>query len=433
MVDWRPRKRNSQATAEASLAYRTAGYLAFCKQPTAVDALQLVDCIVADAIEVAASDIHIEPWQEGIVVRFRLAGILHRHAVLPLELMERVGGRFRVMADMDRFRPVTPQEGGAKPDFAPGHVQLRISVFPTKRGEKIVVRLFDTRDRQFHLDGLGLDPDVLQGLADLLQSASGALLFTGPTGSGKTTAIYACLSYLQGLRGDQVSIATVEDPVEFSLPAISQAEIAPERDFTYPMALRSLMRQDPQIIAVGEIRDPETASIAIQAGLTGHLVLSSVHSPGTAGVFARLLQMGLEPFVLGSSVLAVLGLRLLRVNCPFCRVPVQPDERMLRLLGPQADEHSQFWQGEGCERCGQTGVSGRCALGELMIVTEELHDAITRRASARELARLARQNGMLSLWDRGLQRVFAGDVRIDELLRTVLPLGIHGPFDGDRE
>jgi type II secretory ATPase GspE/PulE/Tfp pilus assembly ATPase PilB-like protein len=406
-----------------TLASHTARYLAWCRNPSAVDALQLVDCIVADAIEVAASDIHIEPWAEGIVVRFRLAGMLHRHAVLPLELMERIGGRFRVMGDMERFRPVTPQEGGATPGFSSSHVQLRISIFPTKRGEKIVIRLFDTRDRTFRLDGLGLDPDVLEPLTGLLRSATGTILFTGPTGSGKTTAIYACLSHLQSLHGDRISIATVEDPVEFSLPAISQAEITPERDFTYPSALRSLMRQDPQIIAVGEIRDPETASTALQAGLTGHLVLSSVHSPGTAGVFARLLQMGIEPFVVGSSVLAVVGLRLLRVNCPYCRVPVQPDGRWLRLVDSELHGQLQLWRGDGCEHCAHTGVSGRCALGELMLVTDELHDVISRRASTREIALMARQSGMRTLWERGLQRVFAGEVAGDELLRCVSPAG----------
>jgi type II secretory ATPase GspE/PulE/Tfp pilus assembly ATPase PilB-like protein len=274
-----PDQRHRQESEGTVKVPYTSRYLTRYRDPSAIDALQLVDCIVADAIEAAASDIHIEPWSEGIVVRLRIAGMLQRHAVLPLEVMERIGGRFRVMADMQRFRPVTPQEGGATPEFSTSSVQLRVSIFPTKRGEKIVVRLFDTRDRPFHLEGLGLDPDVLDPLTRLLRSATGTILFTGPTGSGKTTAMYACLSHLQLLHGDTASIATVEDPVEFSLPAISQAEITPERDFTYPTALRSLMRQDPQIIAVGEIRDPETANITLQAGLTGHLVLSSVHSP----------------------------------------------------------------------------------------------------------------------------------------------------------
>lgn len=418
-----PSQREAKKAVETTIASHTANYLAWCRNPAAVDALQLVDCVLADAIEVAASDVHIEPWAEGIVVRFRLAGILHRHAVLPLELMERIGGRFRVMGDMERFRPVTPQEGGAAPEFSSSHVQLRISIFPTKRGEKVVIRLFDTRDRTFRLDGLGLDSDLLEPLTELLRAATGTILFTGPTGSGKTTAIYACLSHLQSLHGDRVSIATVEDPVEFSLPAISQAEVTPERDFTYPSALRSLMRQDPQVIAVGEIRDPETASIALQAGLTGHLVLSSVHSPGTAGVFARLLQMGIEPFVVGSSVLAVVGLRLLRVNCPYCRVPVQPDGQWLRLVGSELHDRLQLWRGDGCDQCGQTGISGRCALGELMVVTDELHDVITRRATTRDIARVARQRGMRTLWERGLERVFSGDVAGDELLRCVSPAG----------
>ncbi len=420
------RRASTQQAEPPPLAGRTAQYFRYCNHHNNVDALQLVECILADAIEVSASDIHIEPWREGLVIRFRLAGILHRHVLLPVELSDRVSGRFKVMADMERFRPVTPQEGGASPGFGSQSVQLRISIFPTKRGEKIVVRLFDTRERSFSLDGLGFAPEVSDNLKSLLQASTGAVLFTGPTGSGKTTAIYSSIDFLQKLHGERISIVTVEDPVEFDLQNVSQSEIAPEREFTYPVALRSLMRQDPQVIGVGEIRDPETAAIAIQAGLTGHLVLSTVHSPGTAGVFARLLQMGLEPFILASSVLAVVGMRLVRVNCPYCCIPVEPDRRWLKFLSEEQVATGEFRRGEGCDACGGGGFAGRKAIAEFMTVDAALHDAIVARSSARRLAELARAAGMIPLWERGLQRVLVGEVMLEELVRVAPPVDVTG-------
>src|SRR5262245_2108272 len=236
----------------------------------------LVNHILADAIHAGASDVHIEPWENTLVVRVRLAGVLTELVHLPLDLMEKISGRLKVMANLISYQTDLPQEGHAPASAETGGVQLRISVFPTVRGEKIVVRIFDPSTRSFDLASLGFEQETLETFLQLLARPSGLLLLTGPTGSGKTTAMYSALYHLVQRAGPTISISTVEDPVEFNMPMISQAQINPHKDFTYPIALRSLMRQDTQVIMIGEIRDAETAYIAVSAGLSGHLVLSTI-------------------------------------------------------------------------------------------------------------------------------------------------------------
>src|SRR5688572_783802 len=289
----------------------------------------LVNCMLLDAIEAKASDIHIEPWESTLAVRIRLSGVLTELVHLPLDLMDKISGRFKVMASLVSYQSDIPQEGHASAGPELGGVELRISIFPTTRGEKIVVRLFDPSNRSFDMATLGFDDDTLTAFTKLLHRPSGLMLLTGPTGSGKTTAIYSALYSIVQRAGPAVSISTVEDPVEFNLPMIAQAQINPAQNFTYPVALRSLMRQDPQVIMVGEIRDPETASIAVQAGLTGHLVISTIHSGSTTGVFARLINMEIEPFLLASSITGILGLRLVRKNCTFCAEEYMPPDPLL--------------------------------------------------------------------------------------------------------
>ena len=244
-------------------------------------------------------------------------------------------------------------------------------------------------------------------------------MLTGPTGSGKTTAIYAALYHLVQRSGPAISISSVEDPVEFNLPMISQAQINPHKEFTYPVALRSLMRQDPQVIMVGEIRDPETAAIAVQAGLTGHLVISTIHSGSTAGVFARLINMDIEPFLLASSISGVIGLRLIRKNCTYCAQPYQPEPGFLRLVPPEAIETAAFRRGVGCAECVHTGYSGRTAVTEMLVVNEVLRDAILQKMPTRSLQQVAIQQGMQTLWDMGLRRALSGQTPLEEILRVV--------------
>src|SRR5580692_5426452 len=304
-----------------------------------------------DAVAAGASDIHIEPWESTLAVRIRLNGVLTELVHLPLELLEKISGRFKVLANLITYQTGLPQEGHAPADPELGGIEQRISIFPTTRGEKIVVRIFDPSNRSFDLAALGLDEDVLQQFIKLVNRPNGLILLTGPTGSGKTTAIYSALYTLVQRHGPAISIATVEDPVEFNLPMIAQAQVNLSQEFTYPKALRSLMRQDPQVIMVGEIRDPETAAIAVQAGLTGHLVISTIHSGSTAGVFARLINMDIEPFLLSSSITGVLGVRLIRKNCAYCAQPYEPEPHVMKSV-PLADrDNAQFRRGAGCLQC----------------------------------------------------------------------------------
>lgn len=379
----------------------------------------LVNCLLMDAIQRKASDIHIEPWESTLAVRVRLNGVLTELVHLPLDLMDKVSGRFKVMASLISYQVGLPQEGHASAGPELGGVELRISIFPTTRGEKIVVRLFDPSNRSFDINSLGFDEETLSTFTKLLSKPTGLMLLTGPTGSGKTTAIYSALYYIVQRAGPAVSISTVEDPVEFSLPMIAQAQINPAQEFTYPIALRSLMRQDPQIIMVGEIRDPETANIAVQAGLTGHLVISTIHSGLAAGVFARMINMNIEPFLLASSIIAVLGIRLIRKNCTYCSQPYQPEPSMMRLVPEEMLSTIQFRRGVGCQECLFTGFSGRTAVTELLVADEVFRDAVVQKMPTRALQEVAVRQGMRTLWQSGLQRVAEGLTTIEEIVRVV--------------
>jgi general secretion pathway protein E len=379
----------------------------------------LVNYMVMDSVKAGASDIHIEPWESTLVVRIRLIGVLTELVHLPLELMEKISGRLKVMANLISYQTDLPQEGHAPATPDIGGVELRISVFPTVRGEKIVIRIFDPSNRTFDLKALGFDDETLRVFMNLISRPNGLILLTGPTGSGKTTAIYSALYQLVQKHGPAISISTVEDPVEFHLPMISQAQVNRAKEFTYPIALRSLMRQDPQVIMVGEIRDSETAAIAVQAGLTGHLVISTIHSGNTAGVFARLINMEIEPFLLASSVTGVLGLRLIRKNCSYCAVPYEPEPATLRLLTPEQIEAAQFRRGTGCDQCMGTGFSGRNALTEMLVVDEVIRDSVLQKLPTRTLQEIAVRQGMQTLWHLGLERVLRGETTLEEIMRVV--------------
>jgi type II secretory ATPase GspE/PulE/Tfp pilus assembly ATPase PilB-like protein len=379
----------------------------------------LVKYLLLDAIKAGASDIHIEPWESTLAVRIRLNGVLTELVHLPLDLMEKISGRFKVLGNLITYQTGLPQEGHAPADPELGGVEQRISIFPTTRGEKIVVRIFDPSNRSFDLATLGFDDDILQQFVKLISKPSGLILLTGPTGSGKTTAIYSALYTLVQRHGPSISIATVEDPVEFNLPMIAQAQVNLAQDFTYPKALRSLMRQDPQVIMVGEIRDPETASIAVQAGLTGHLVISTIHSGSTCGVFARLMNMDIEPFLLSSSITGVLGVRLIRTNCTFCSQPYEPEPALMRLVPLQDRDTASFRKGAGCDQCKNTGFAGRISVVELLTVDQAFRDAVMQKMPTKALQEVGVTNGMLTMWQRGLRRVYSGQTTIEEILRVI--------------
>jgi general secretion pathway protein E len=397
----------------------TLGYLQSESAEAGIEIGTLVKYLLLDSIKAGASDIHIEPWESTLAVRLRLDGVLTELVHLPVELMEKISGRFKVLANLATHQTGLPQEGHAPADPELGGVELRISIFPTTRGEKIVVRIFDPGNRSFDLQSLGFDDDVLQQFLKLLTKPSGLILLTGPTGSGKTTAIYSALYTLVQRAGPSISIATVEDPVEFNLPMIAQAQVNLVHEFTYPKALRSLMGQDPQVIMIGEIRDPETASIAVQAGLTGHLVISTIHSGSTAGVFARLINMDIEPFLLSSSVSGVLGLRLIRNNCNFCSQPYEPEPPVMRLLPIDARSGADFRRGAGCDQCLSTGFSGRTSVVELLTVDQPFRDAVMQKLPTKTLQQVAVAQGMQTMWTRGLRRALSGQTTVEEILRVI--------------
>jgi type II secretory ATPase GspE/PulE/Tfp pilus assembly ATPase PilB-like protein len=379
----------------------------------------LVNCLVQDAISLAASDLHIEPWETAIAVRARVNGVLTEVAHLPLDLMDKISMRFKVMSNLVSYQAGTPQDGTAVGGPELDGVQLRVSIFPTTRGEKIVVRLFDPRDRRFDLGTLGFEDSTLQGLMRVLKRTSGLLLFTGPTGSGKTSTMYSALCYIMQRDGTSVSISTVEDPVEFNLPMVSQTQINPAQDFTYAIALRSIMRQDPQVIMVGEIRDSDTASIAVQAGMTGHLVLSTIHCGVSAGAFTRLINMEIEPFMLASSILGVLGLRLVRSVCSNCAQPYEPTPSQLKVVPEALVSQTQFRRGAGCDQCNGTGYAGRLPVSELLVVDEPFREAVLKKMPTSALEDIAIQQGMRTLWQNGLSRAITGQTPLDEIIRIL--------------
>jgi type II secretory ATPase GspE/PulE/Tfp pilus assembly ATPase PilB-like protein len=379
----------------------------------------LVNCLVQDAIRLKASDLHIEPWENSIAIRARVNGVLTEVAHLPLDLMDKISMRFKVMANLVTYQAGLPQDGTAVGGPEIENVQLRVSIFPTTRGEKIVVRLFDPRDRRFDLAGLELEESTLSGLTKVLRRTSGLMLFTGPTGSGKTSTMYSSLCHIIQREGSSISISTVEDPVEFNLSMVSQTQINVAQEFTYAVALRSIMRQDPEVIMVGEIRDPETAAIAVQAGLTGHLVISTIHSGVSAGAFTRLINMEIEPFMLASSILGVMGLRLVRRICPNCTQAFEPPPSQLKLVPEAWLSQAQFRKGTGCEACNGTGYSGRLPVSELLVVTEPFREAVLKRVTTSALEEIAIQQGMRTLWQNGLTRAIAGQTTLEEVVRVL--------------
>ena len=397
----------------------TVRFLQSCASDAEIDVVRLVDCVIIDAVRAGASDIHIEPWESSIAVRVRLSGVLNELVHLPSDLLPKITGRLKVMANLVGHETQLPQEGRANTFPEAGNVVLRVSTFPTVRGEKTVIRIFDPTNRAFNLESLGMEEDTLATLRQLLTRPSGLLLMTGPTGSGKTTAIYASLYHIVERAGPSISVATVEDPVEFNLPLIAQSQCNVAREYTYPIALRSLMRQDPQVIMIGEIRDAETAQIAVQAGLTGHLVISTIHSGSTAGVFARLINMGIEPFLLSSSIAGVLGMRLIRKNCPVCSEPYRPEDAVLRSLPEELREATGFRRGAGCPACSHTGFSGRATVMETLLVDEVIRDAVMQKMATRRLQEVAVGQGMETLWQAGLKRVFRGETTLEEVLRVI--------------
>jgi type II secretory ATPase GspE/PulE/Tfp pilus assembly ATPase PilB-like protein/CheY-like chemotaxis protein len=378
--------------------------------------IRLVDHIIAEAITTRASDIHIEPEEGGVAVRYRIDGVLRDTMMLPRPAGLPLVSRIKIMAQMDIADRLRPQDGRARVSVNGTRIDLRVSTLPASYGEKVVIRILDTRATVLSLEGLGLLPEEARRLSELVNLREGIVLVTGPTGSGKTTTLYSALKQIQQRA---VNIVTVEDPVEYKLQGIVQVQVNEKAGLNFANALRSILRQDPDVILVGEIRDKDTASIAVQASLTGHLVLSTLHTIDAASSIARLVDIGVEGYKIAAALKGVVAQRLLRRLCQSCRresnEPVS--ERMRRWL----PAGMTLYKAVGCAECSQTGYHGRMAIMEVLTVNGDIERLIAHNDTSDLIAEAARAGGMKTLWESGVEHVRAGETSLDELLRVAEP------------
>ncbi|MFN3286361.1 MAG: type II secretion system ATPase GspE, partial [bacterium] len=380
--------------------------------------VKLVNVILDQAIREGASDIHIEPHRNGLHVRYRIDGVLHDVMSPPKNLKAALTSRIKIVANLDIAERRRPQDGRIHLKVDGREIDLRVSTLPTMFGEKVVMRILDQSNALISLNRLGMASDVQAQWEELSSKPYGMILVTGPTGSGKTTTLYATLSKINTL---DKNIITVEDPVEYQLPRINQVQVNPKAGLTFATGLRSILRQDPDVIMVGEIRDRETAEIAVQAALTGHLVLSTLHTNDAPSAFTRLIDMGIEPFLITSSVIGVLAQRLARTICPKCKESYRPPREAVRRLSEELAEEQDLvlYRGAGCEFCRQTGYKGRTGVYELLVVTDRIRERVVRRASANEIRDVARSEGFRTMRDDGIRKVLEGVTTIEEILRVV--------------
>jgi type IV pilus assembly protein PilB len=389
-----------------------------------VPLVRLVNSVLFQAAEDGASDVHFEPQEDALVVRFRIDGVLHEMQRIAKRLVPGVTTRLKVLAKMDIAERRKPQDGRISLNAAAAGrmLDIRVATLPTVEGEKIVMRLLDKSRRPPTLSELGLSDDMRERMTKLITRPTGALLVTGPTGSGKSTTLFACLNQINRA---EINIITVEDPVEYRLSGVNQVQINNRGGVTFAAALRSILRSDPDVVMVGEIRDGETAKISIEAALTGHLVLSTLHTNDAPGAITRLNEMGVEPFLTGAAVSGVLAQRLARKLCAHCCEMYTPsvDELVVARVSPEvtaATDGMAFYRKVGCPRCNQTGYRGRIGIYQLLEMTEELSSLAAKKASRDEIERCALSTGMRTLWDDGLAKVAAGLTSIEELARVTV-------------
>jgi general secretion pathway protein E len=380
--------------------------------------IRLVNGLLSQAVKDRASDIHVEVFESDLVVRFRVDGMLYDVLSPPKRFHAAIASRIKVMSGLNIAEKRLPQDGRIRLRIAGRDIDIRVSTIPTAFGERIVMRLLDRAQAlvDIDLDRLGFSGDNLKKIDRLIRQSHGIILATGPTGSGKSTTLYACLSRINS---PEKNIITIEDPIEYQLRGVGQMQVNPKIELTFASGLRSILRQDPDVIMVGEIRDGETAEIAIQAALTGHLVFSTLHTNDSFGALTRLIDMGIEPFLVSSSVLAVLAQRLLRVLCQNCRQPYTPsDHELVRIgLGGVRLSHP-IYKPVGCRACRNTGYRGRSAITELMVMDDEIRALVMQKADGSMIRRACTAKGMKLLRQDGAERVLAGQTSIEELLRV---------------
>jgi type IV pilus assembly protein PilB len=382
--------------------------------------IRLVNTIIAEAISARASDIHIEPREHLVRVRYRIDGVLYDQMEFPRSYHAAVISRLKIMSRLDIAERRRPQDGRiAFSESGDREYDLRLSLIPMLFGEKAVMRILDKKGMLIPLEQLGLYPEQLQVFQPMFRSPHGIVLITGPTGSGKTTTLYAVLNAIDD---GQRNISTIEDPIEYQLDGINQSQVNAKIGYTFAEGLRSFMRQDPDVIMVGEIRDPETAETAVQASLTGHLVLSTLHTNNAPEGMVRLDNIGVEPYLIASSVIGIVAQRLLRRVCSVCSAPVKPDPDLLKAFGISPSEASggDFRKGQGCAQCNGRGYRGRVAVFEVMPVTPRLREAILTRSSGEALRNIALEEGMMPLFEAGLRQAWGGVSTLEEVER-VLP------------
>jgi type II secretion system protein E len=381
------------------------------REPTVVN---LVNLLIHEAIDAKASDIHLEPFEKALKVKYRIDGQLHEMSPPPKHLQPAIVSRLKIMASMNIAERFVPQDGHIDFTTAAGPVDLRVSTVPTVYGESVVLRILDRSAALIGLDQLGMPQPQLGHLQHQLEQPHGIVLVTGPTGSGKTTTLYAALNHLYR---PELKIITIEDPVEYRLDGVNQIPVNVKRGLKFADGLRAILRQDPDVIMVGEIRDGETADIAVRSALTGHLVFSTLHTNDAIGAIPRLVDMGIEPFLIASSLRCVMAQRLVRRICPQCKEPVEPSEAVVRRLGHRLDEDQTFYYGTGCRACRHTGYRGRVGIFEVITVDDPLRDAVTARASTAALIESLGEEHR-PMWEDGYQKAAAGLTTLDEVFRV---------------
>ncbi len=386
--------------------------------------IRLANLILNQAIGDRASDIHLEPHKDSMKVRLRIDGVLHDSMIVPKKAQAPLLSRFKIMANMDIAEKRAPQDNRITASIGGREFDFRVSTLPVVHGEKIVIRVLDRASARIGLNKLGFLTDTLQSLEDVCSRSYGIILVTGPTGSGKSTTLY---SVLNKINDGERNIITIEDPVEYEIAGVNQCNVNVRAGMTFAAGLKAMLRQDPDVIMVGEMRDEETATIAMEAALTGHLVLSTLHTNDASGAAARLMEMGVEPFLISSSIIAVCAQRLVRVICAKCREPYSvPREALLRYgfplpdeVGAETDGRLSLFKGVGCDHCMKTGYKGRTGVHELMLFTDELRDKILRKEPAHVLRQTAIEQGMRTLQADSVQKILLGSTTVDEVLRVI--------------
>jgi type IV pilus assembly protein PilB len=379
--------------------------------------IQLVNLIISEAIKARASDIHVEPLEKSLRLRYRIDGVLQEMTPPPKKFQNAIISRIKILSEVDIAERRLPQDGRFKVKIQNRPIDFRVSVCPTAFGEKVVMRILDRSQLLLNLTDLGFEADAFKIFDEHIHKPWGMVLVTGPTGSGKSTTLYCAL---HSINDPKKNVLTIEDPIEYQLKGINQVQAKPEIGLTFAEGLRCFLRQDPDVILVGEVRDLETAEVAIKAALTGHLVLSTLHTNDAPSSITRLINMGVEPFLVTASVNLLAAQRLVRRICENCKDVYKPSQELVQALGITPDPSVKFYRGFGCDRCHHTGYRGRIAIYEVLPLTDHIRDLILEGISSSQLKRIAIENGMISLRQAGIKKVLDSMTTIEEVLSTTV-------------